>query len=348
MDIIDNETAAAMMMAGGAGGEFELDPLLKYVLGEAMETGKAKIIANVKHTRDYSVNIYNGIISNNDPNFHLFLQEMTQDDIGDFTNHFRCKPQLFFPTSDNPLEKQYGTVAFINGTDVEAYYSYIVKVLFINDKPLFGNMELVVLIYSYGTKYNEVIRETNYIPTLMEEYKYNYLYDDAIGYCSIQYIPQYIPEFKRYQVRLNLSVTKDKDEKIISINRSFKYCYDENGVAYLSGKNNVDEYYINNINNSNPPSLQVSFHNIRDDLISYSIDITNLPDPEIIGNMSLSDAGKIILDYKEQLWSEARLYDSSPPYPSPDDTDIELNKYTHHVKIAKLLELPQDPLYTQE
>ena len=98
---------AGYLLGLGEGEAVTEEGLLKYVLKNAA------LVCTCRHTAEYSVKYYQGVICNRDPNLILFAKEL--DDTKN-AEQFRCKSIGFI--NETYLE-DYGTVVMLDNTQVE-------------------------------------------------------------------------------------------------------------------------------------------------------------------------------------------------------------------------------------
>lgn len=302
---------AGYLLGLGEGEAVTEDSLLKYVLKNAA------LVCSCQHTTDYSVKYYQGVISNQDPNFDLFAKEL---DDSKNAIQFRCVNLGFI---NETYLKNYGMVSVLDNTQIEYYYTYFSRVLFKNDSPLYGDVRIVDT-GSYKTYWAAIpVMSAQTAESTIKEF---------VVYYRERYIPKTASYIGDYTSKLEHTPytyhDSNLDVDIEKISTSLKF-YDVNG--------NAADYTI---------VMQIPFDDItyypvygesgiteRPTIVEdrryttnfdYTFYLNELPNPDMMGDLKMADLSNIFFDYEQQRWAEATPEGYTPdavrsyilPYPT--------------------------------
>lgn len=333
VDLINEEAAAELMMSGGqSGGGGGSDKLLEYILENAT------LVATCKHTTEYTIKYYQGVISKQDPNLNLFSRELMTDDYRhSYNDRLTYRPVGEF--SDD-YTKQYGTMSFLNMAEIEDYLTYFSRVLFRNDKPLYGDADFIYLV-GYRTSFQIIpIYSSLFHPSVVKEY---------VAFVDYRYIPQtssYIGDYtSKIENKISISHNNIVDVDIEHISRN-KKCYDNDGNVVSDQKIlDVPIEYIGYTIDYDKVEVEDDEGNIREiadvtkrptvseisrgkQSYTYTFYMNDLPTPSLIGNLTMSELNDIFYDYEYKRYAESvpqSYMDNAvitPILPYPSESDV--------------------------
>lgn len=289
---------AGYLLGLGEGEAVTEEGLLKYVLQNAA------LVCTCRHTAEYSVKYYQGVICNRDPNLILFAKEL--DDTKN-AEQFKCTKIGFI--NETYLE-DYGTVVMLDNTQVEQYFTYFSRVLFKNDSPLYGDLR-IVNTGSYRTRPDfEVIRSDLTSESTIKE---------IVGYYHDRHIPKTAAYIGDYSSKLEHRVYTESGIEKISTSSKF---YDANGspvdytitlqipfdeITYYPLYEEVEveiegETFKTQDRTKRPTIVEDRRYTTN---FSYVFYLNELPNPDMMGNLKMADLSNIFFDYEQQRWAEA-------------------------------------------
>ena len=301
VDLINEEAAAELMMSGGqGGGGGGSDKLLEYILQNAT------LVATCQHTTDYSVKCYCGIINLQDPNINLFTNQ--------FYEEYKSEPFTYYEKgylSNNVSKEGYGVVSVSSILDLtEMYIPYVANMLYKNNNPLFGNLQIGEINVFKPTMYGVPIYNKHILTGESDE-----RIEKVVTVISEKRIPKSFPYIGDYNITFKHKI-KTNSSGFTSIDSTNLYIYDSNGnetVTHKIAKAVYDRIYYNverpQYDESHfdmmaiPVLSEFSRHETTAE-IGASIHM-DIPTPDIMGDLSFSDLSDIYFDYENQKYAEA-------------------------------------------
>lgn len=315
---------AGYLLGLGEGEAVTEEGLLKYVLQNAT------LVATCQHTTDYSVKVYYGTMSYQDPNATLFSQRFFPNSASE---RYGSNPAGFLIANTN--KENYGVVALRMNPELEDFFAYIARILFKKDIPLYGEIELNVASV-YRASYKSVnIYENNmfYSPRTIKEVVT--VYTERKIPKEVSYIGDYKLK-KEHDINPNTGKINNTYDNLYDLNNNIvdpnqikiqipyyikKYSYEFNKISvinpgtgkYVEINDDTERPVVKFVEDVNPTSFY-----------SFAILSNKLPQPNVLYNITLDDLNEILFDYGNQCWSEATPSGYTPyavkseilPYPN--------------------------------
>lgn len=286
-NLINYSASAEMMMSKNTGNNVgDVDPLIEYIINESSqqkEDKKVVCLFTCQHTRDYTVKMYYGILCNKDDNYPLFIKSMSSISTtggGSGTSTNRTKDEIYenyFNYSNNyavgftdGIEQKCDTVVLLDNSSVEVYYTYTVKILFKNNKPLFGEINFIRIFTPNVSRVN--IKYTNESDSLIK---------DVVCYYTKRYIPK-LPNITNINQDGDGCISNVKYKIFLRKATKSEYVYDSEGnQLYDDDKTSFKKVmatYISDIYDNNGKNYyKYAFYDMNNNYLQNSITGYEIP-----------------------------------------------------------------------